>query len=219
MAGGINSPLDILGGIIMRLDQRSKLCQCARLDIGEASFFTLRCSLERLCPPSGDCLYDHLLIAQAALDDLARGRTDYEVVRVCQTGDNCFTQARIGINHRLAALSRKRIGGEEHSSDLGIHHALDDDSQSDSAMVYVQTCAVADCPFGPQRCPTALYCCKHGLDPDDIEIRLLLTGKASIGQVFSSRGGTHSDRNRVSIAQRPVCFSDGGYNACRYRCL
>src|SRR5258708_8862844 len=68
---------------------------------------------------------------------------------------------------------------------------------------------------GPKRTPAPPYLHKHLLDPNDIEIRLLLTGKARSRQIFCGCGRTDSDRNGFSSPQLLVGSRDGFTNACR----
>ena len=62
---------------------------------------------------------------------------------------------------------------------------LRNDDVEDIAHQAELAAAVAHSALGPQRRPAALDCCEHGLDPNDIEVCFLLTGKACGRKVFS----------------------------------
>src|SRR5690348_11071778 len=82
LTGGINCPLDILGCSIMRFDLCSKLCQRTELGIREAGSGGLPWLLDAPRPTAGDCLDDHPLVAQAALDDFTSRGSDHEMVGI-----------------------------------------------------------------------------------------------------------------------------------------
>src|SRR2546425_2704742 len=162
----------------MRLDPRSKFGQRTNLLIRETSGIALRRSFDTPRTAACGCLNEKALVTQAALDDLASERSDNEVIGVDHARDNGLTQARTGVDDRLMSLAGQRVGGEEHSCDLSIDHPLDNNREIDSAMVEAQARPVAHCPLSPQRGPAMSHCREHCLDANNIQVGLLLPGKA-----------------------------------------
>ena len=105
-----------------------------------------------------------------------------------RAGDNGFPQAEIGIDYRLASLASEWVGREENASALCHDHALYNNRHAHGARIDAQDAAVAHSALGPQRRPAALDSREHGLDPNDIEVCFLLTGKARGRKVFSGGG-------------------------------
>src|SRR2546426_8478905 len=163
---------------------RSQFCQGTYLFVREASFIITICQFN---PPRTTTRFrlDHQsFVPQMALDDLSCGRMNNEVVRVNRARDNCLTKARAGINHGLAAMSSKWIGCEEHACYCGIDHALNSNCQTNSAMVDAITGTVTHCPVSPEGSPAAFHSIKHSFDPANIQVGILLTCEARVGQIF-----------------------------------
>ena len=56
------------------------------------------------------------------------------------------------------------------------------------ALIDTITRTVADSTIGPERSPAAPHRIKECFNSNDVEKRVLLTGKAGVRQIFSSRG-------------------------------
>src|SRR3546814_15878617 len=70
------------------------------------------------------------------------------------------------------------------SSDLGPHHLLNADRKGHVHMVEALGLAVADRPVGEERRIAAAACVKQRPPAPDVQKRLLLAGKAGVGQVL-----------------------------------
>ncbi len=75
------------------------------------------------------------------------------MIRLDLPADQRFAQPERGIDHRLAAQTAERVGGEEHARCLALHHMLDDHRQADLAVIDGIARPVADGAGGPQAAP------------------------------------------------------------------
>src|SRR6266487_3470414 len=198
LAGWVTGPLDILWGLIQRLNTRPKRCQRVDLRIRETGISGRGASFDLLGPPFGNSLDHHLFVAQAALDNLTRHGLYHKMIRVGRAGDNGLSQARIGIDHDFSPFPSQRIGGEEDTSHLCLHHPLHHDGQTHASRINAQVAAVLDGAIRPQRRKTPLDGNEHRLNVYHVEKTLLLSGKGSLWQIFRGRGRTDRDRNGFS---------------------
>src|SRR5205085_10523200 len=105
-------------------------------------------------------------------------------VGVGQAGDDRFTQARVGIYDGLVAVAGERVGCKEYPRHLSLNHPLDGYGQPDGRVVYSVTGPVTHGPVGPERSPAAADSFQHRFGPDNIEVSILLAGKAGKRQIF-----------------------------------
>src|SRR5450755_862922 len=127
LAGRVTGPLDILWGLIQRLNTRPKRCQRVDLLIRETGMSGRGACFNLLGPPFGNSLDLHLLVAPAALDNLTRPGLYHKMIWVGRAGDNGLSQAMIGIDHDFSPSPGEGIGGEEDTSHLCLNHSLHHD--------------------------------------------------------------------------------------------
>src|SRR5260221_13595819 len=130
LARRIDGPLDVLGSLIQRFDSCPKRCQCSDLIIRETGPRGRRACFDLLDATSSRSLDQHLLVAQAALDNLARGGLHHKMIGVGRAGNDGLTQAGIGIDHDLSTFPGEWIGREEEASYLSLHDAVHHDAQA-----------------------------------------------------------------------------------------
>lgn len=80
--------------------------------------------------------------------------------------------------------------------------------QANGTLVYRVRGAVDDSAFRPQRRPATPHCVQNSLRANDIEIRVLLPGKASCGQILCRRRGANGDGS--TAAKALICVEYGG---------
>jgi hypothetical protein len=106
------------------------------------------------------------------------------MIRIGRTGNDSFTQPRIGINHRLTTFPGEWIGREEDTGHLCLHHPLHHDGQAHVPRSNAQAGTVLRCPVSPQRSKTTLDGSQHRLAADHMEKGLLLPGKGGLWQIL-----------------------------------
>ena len=180
---GVDGPFDVLRAAERALDPVAERRQRSHLRVGQAG----RRRVSRVAAPP--------------VEDPARRRVDDEVIGVDRAGHHRVAEASRGIEDRLPAPARHRIGGEQHARRLGIHHPLHDHGQRDSGAVDTLGGAVRDRPVGPQRRPAAMDGVEHLVDAGDVEVGVLLAGEARAGEVL--RGGRRSHGDRAVGARTP----------------
>jgi len=149
------------------------------------------------------------LVSQAALDDLAGRGAHNEVVGVNDAGDDRLAEAGAGVDHGLAALSREWVGGKEDAGHCRIDHLLHSDSEAHASGVDPVRSAVADGALGPKRGPAAPYRVEQRLNSHHVEVRILLSGEARVGQVLRRSRGAHGYRNGHFPSQFRIRCRDG----------
>src|SRR5450755_317644 len=216
LVGGVDSPFGVLWRSIMSFHLRAEIGERSYLFIRETGCLVLSALLDAPRAATGNGLDNDTLITQAALDDLAAGSIDDKVVGVDRAGDNSLSQTGTGIDDGLAAFAGQGVGREKDTSDRGSDHALNSNREVHIVGVDGVAGAVAHCAVGPERGPAATDSINERVLAKDIEIGVLLTGEARVGQIFSRGRGTHGNRDAVS--QRAIGRDDGlrdiGWNGC-----
>src|SRR5258708_32737740 len=90
------------------------------------------------------------LVTKLALDDLASGGIDDEVIRIDRARNDGLTQARVCIDHGLPPLAGEWISSKEDTGDRGIDHALHHDRKLHTTLIDTKTCTIAHGAVGPQ---------------------------------------------------------------------
>ena len=124
------------------------------------------------------------LVAQPPLDDLTGPGRDDEVIGVDRAGDHGFTKPWARVDDSLAAPACDRICREHHARYGGVDHPLNDDGKMNAVRIDGIGCAIRHCAVRPQRRPAAVDRIEHGIDADDVEIGVLLSGEARKRQVL-----------------------------------
>src|SRR5258706_5228880 len=120
------------------------------------------------------------------------------MIRVGRTRTDGFSQAGIGIDHRLTTSPGEWIGREEDASHLCLHHPLHHDGQAYVPRSNAQAGTILRGAVRPQRSKTTLDGSEHRLAADHMEKGLLLPGKGSLWQILGGRRGTDGDRDGLS---------------------
>jgi len=193
----------------MFLDPRTQVRQGHDLTVREGSSVFARSELD----PFGAAVragHDgDALVSQAALDYLSGRGVGDEVVGVDHPRDDGLTETRVGVYNGLTALPRDRVRGEQDAGDRRVDHPLHDDGEAHTVRVDPVRSPVADGTIRPQRGPATPHRVEHGLDTDDVKVRILLARKARLGQVLSRGRRTNGHRNGFPVSQASVGLRDG----------
>src|SRR2546421_9911066 len=144
------------------------------------------------CATAGQSTNEQSLLSQATLDDLSAVGIDDKVIRSDRAGDNRFTQAGVGIDNGLMTPTGERIGGKEDTCDGCVDHALNHDGQAYGASIDTVARSIADGPVVPQRGPAASYGIEQGIEGDNVQNGILLSGETGEREIFGSGRGAYS---------------------------
>jgi hypothetical protein len=180
LSSAVHRPLDVLRRTVMRLDVPPQRREITDLSIAQARLLGVRWPRELLSAAAGQCADDHPLVAQPAFQNCASG-VDDEVVRVDCAGYHRLAQARASVDDSVPAVAGHRVGGEEHPSDLGVDHLLDDHREPHGGVVDAVGHPVTDRPIGPQLRPASACRVEHGVRADDVEVGVLLASEPCPG--------------------------------------
>ncbi len=101
------------------------------------------------------------------------------------TGDNHFTQPQDGFNGYLAGIAEYWVQSKHHSGSLRLHHLLYRDSNTNLEVVKTLLNSVEDSSCFKEGSPALLNGFHHIVFSFNVKVGALLTGKGSLGQVFS----------------------------------
>ena len=123
-----------------------------------------------------------------------------------------FAEAVGGADHHGIAEAGLGIDSEHDTGacEVGAHHALHADAERDFEMVEALVHTVADGAVGEERSEAPLACLQQGRRTVDIQVRLLLSGEARVGQIFGGGRGSHRDvqRHSASALQLAIGLAD-----------
>ena len=109
--------------------------------------------------------------------------------------DDALAQAPGGVDQDSVLEAGLRVDGEHDAGtrQVGTDHLLDADREGDLQVVEALFDAISDGSVGEERGHAALDGVEQGVVAADVEIGVLLAGKARPGQVFGRGGRTHGD--------------------------
>ena len=157
---------------------------------------------------------------------------DFEVIRRNRALYDVFAEAPGPFDGNRRIIARDQVDGEHDAGSFGEDHHLDSGAQSDGEMIEALFRAVVRSAVGKGRCVTFLDLLDDHVSPLDVEVRILLTGKAGVRQVFSGCTGADGDE-RIGFADfltqffvtladigcqvgRHFCITDGLADLCRH---
>ncbi|KAF5138997.1 hypothetical protein E5D57_002786 [Metarhizium anisopliae] len=164
------------------------------------------------------------LVAALLVDDRHQAPVDQErleylvLVRVDGALDDVLAQPprRVDEHHLVEAAFRVDGKHDAGAAHVGAHHLLHADRERDAHVVEPPGLAVADGAVGEERGVAPPAGVQEGIAPRDVEIRLLLAGKARLGQVFCRGAGAHRDAQVLPVglaAELVIRGLDGGGRA------
>ncbi|KAK8914672.1 hypothetical protein VCV18_010991 [Metarhizium anisopliae] len=166
-----------------------------------------------------DGLVAALLVDNRHQAPVHQERLEYLVlVRVDGALDDVLAQPprRVDEHHLVEAAFRVDGKHDAGAAHVGAHHLLHADRERDAHVVEPPGLAVADGAVGEERGIAPAAGVQEGIAPRDVEIRLLLAGKARLGQVFCRGAGAHRDAQVLAVglaAELAIRGLDGGRRA------
>ena len=124
---------------------------------------------------------------------LQRGLEDVVFVRVHRALHDVLAQAVGGVDEHYVAEARLGIEREDDAAgrEVGAHHLLHTDAESDLEVVEAFIDAIADGAVGEERGKTALATIEHREMAADVQVSLVLPGHAGVRQVLRRRAAAH----------------------------
>ena len=140
---------------------------------------------------------------------------DLHLLLVDHVGVGGDLSSHDGLSETVASLDDDLLGpavgvhGEHDPGELGVDHPLHDDGELDVLVGEALLLAVGDGPGGEQRGPALPDLVHEVVLVGDVQVGLLLSGEARVGQVLG--GGAGADRDEPDLAlgdQEPVPGDD-----------
>ena len=203
-------PLHVHRPPVVRLDGARVAGQLQDVGIGEAEPSTvgLWCGdvSRRVLRLAVDEDHLHCLVAdEAAQHGAVAGEigrlVDVELVRVDGTLNHILAKA-VGARHEDGvAKARLGVDGEHHTRrrDIGAHHLHHADRQRDLEVVEALVDSVMNGAISEQAGETTAARVEQALFAFDVEIRILLAGKARRRQVLGGRRAPHSETDLLAV--------------------
>ena len=92
---------------------------------------------------------DHLAAARPVVPNQTAA-VELIVIRCHQAGNHGLAEPARCVDHDRLAIATDRVGGEHHTCDFGVDHALYDDRDSDVCGIDLDPAAVGDGALGPE---------------------------------------------------------------------
>ena len=143
----------------------------------------------------------HGLVAQGYLLDAPVRLGGDDGVGIDAAGHQRLAQPPRGVDDHLVRRAGDGVDRKEHARRIGRRHGLHDDGQAHLRRVDSLPVAVGHGARRPQAAPAALDRIEQRGVARDVEVGVLLAGKAGVGQIFGRGGGAHGDRR---------CFAERG---------
>ena len=160
----------------------------------------------------------HVLLTDVLFNNCPARLINYDRIGCNLPSDNRLTQPPGSVDHHLVACPCQWICSEKDACRLGGHQLLYNHRQAHILGRDAMARAIVNRARCPERSPAAFYRLQHHRFAVHIEIRLLLTGKRHLRQVFSSGRGTHRDR-QLTPAEFSIRLANGPGNSIRHHTI
>ena len=118
---------------------------------------------------------------------------DFEVIRRNRALYDVFAEAPGAFDGNRRIVARDQVDREHDAGGFGEDHHLDGGAQSDGEMIEALFRTIVRSAVRKGRCITFLDLLDDHVSALDVEVRVLLAGKAGIGQIFRCCTGTDGD--------------------------